>query len=63
MPPVVREKHLIQGTWLLRVVLLGATAASAGGAPVARGALRVTFWGALAMGLTAAVGSLFGVAA
>lgn len=39
---------------------LGAVAASAGGAPVGRGTLRVAFWGALAMALTAGVGALFG---
>uniref|UniRef100_UPI0040570E2C VIT1/CCC1 transporter family protein n=1 Tax=Candidatus Electronema sp. TaxID=2698783 RepID=UPI0040570E2C len=41
---------------------LGATAARAGGASPLRGAVRVCFWGTLAMGLTAAVGRLFGVA-
>ena len=41
---------------------LGALAARAGGAPVLTGTVRVTFWGAMAMLLTAAVGSLFGVA-
>jgi VIT1/CCC1 family predicted Fe2+/Mn2+ transporter len=39
---------------------LGALAARAGGAPMLRGAIRMTSWGALAMGLTAAVGSLVG---
>ena len=39
--------------------LLGALAARAGGAPMLRGAIRVLFWGALAMGLTASVGWLF----
>ena len=39
---------------------LGAVAARAGGAPLVRAALRVTFWGALAMGLTALVGRLVG---
>lgn len=39
---------------------LGALAARAGGAPIMKAAFRVTFWGALAMGLTAAVGTLFG---
>jgi VIT1/CCC1 family predicted Fe2+/Mn2+ transporter len=42
------------------LALLGGLAARAGGAGVMVGALRVTFWGALAMGLTAGVGSLFG---
>ena len=45
---------------LLFLALLGALAARAGGSPVLKSALRVTFWGALAMGLTAGVGALFG---
>ncbi len=45
---------------LLFLALLGSLSARAGGAPVWRSVFRVTFWGALAMGLTAAVGSLFG---
>lgn len=45
---------------LLFLTILGSVAAFAGGAPVLRGGLRVTFWGALAMGATAAVGALFG---
>jgi VIT1/CCC1 family predicted Fe2+/Mn2+ transporter len=45
------------------LALLGALAARAGGAPVVSAAARVTFWGALAMALTAGVGALFGVAA
>jgi vacuolar iron transporter family protein len=47
---------------LLCLALLGALAAYAGGARVVVGGLRVTFWGALAMGLTAAAGSWFGAA-
>ena len=43
------------------LALLGSLAAHAGGASVALGAGRVTFWGAIAMGLTALVGYLFGV--
>jgi VIT1/CCC1 family predicted Fe2+/Mn2+ transporter len=45
---------------LVLLVALGATAAWLGGAPLAAGALRVTFWGAVAMGATALVGRLFG---
>jgi VIT1/CCC1 family predicted Fe2+/Mn2+ transporter len=41
---------------------LGAVAAWTGGAPAAVGAWRVTFWGALAMAITAGVGALFGTA-
>jgi vacuolar iron transporter family protein len=53
---------LVGGTSLLFLALLGALAAQAGGAGVTVGAMRVTFWGALAMGLTAGVGALFGTA-
>ena len=48
---------------LLFLALLGAVAARIGGAPVLLATWRVTFWGALAMALTAGVGALFGVAA
>ncbi len=48
---------------LLFLALLGLLAARAGGAPVVASVTRVTFWGALAMALTAGVGALFGVAA
>ena len=47
---------------LLLLGTLGAIAARAGGASPIRGALRVCFWGMLAMGLTAGVGKLFGIA-
>ena len=46
-------------TALVTLVILGGTAAYAGGASVVRGALRVAFWGTLAMGITAGVGKLF----
>ncbi len=45
---------------LLLLVVLGGTAARLGGAPISRGALRVAFWGVVAMACTAAVGRLFG---
>lgn len=45
------------------LAILGGIAAKVGGARIWTGAIRVTFWGALAMALTAAVGSLFGVIA
>lgn len=48
---------------LVSLAILGCLAAQAGGASVLVGAMRVTFWGALAMGLTAVVGRAFGVAA
>ncbi len=52
----------VPGSSLLFLAVLGALAAKAGGAPVLIAASRVTFWGALAMALTAGVGALFGVA-
>jgi VIT1/CCC1 family predicted Fe2+/Mn2+ transporter len=51
---------VVCGASLVFLALLGSVAAKAGGAAALRGAVRVTFWGALAMGLTAAVGALFG---
>jgi vacuolar iron transporter family protein len=45
------------------LAVLGAVSAHAGGANIIKAAARVTFWGALAMALTAAVGALFGIAA
>ncbi len=50
---------VMSATSLVFLAALGALAAYAGGAPVAGGAMRVTFWGALAMALTAGVGMLF----
>ncbi len=47
---------------LALLVLLGTTAARLGGAPILPGAIRVTFWGAVALGVTALVGRLFGAA-
>lgn len=54
---------LSQGVVAVTIVLLvglGTVAAHLGGAPLVRGALRVAFWGAVAMGVTALVGRLFG---
>jgi VIT1/CCC1 family predicted Fe2+/Mn2+ transporter len=51
---------LVTGTSLVALAGLGAVSARAGGAAVLPAAVRMTFWGALAMGLTAAVGSLVG---
>jgi len=58
--PAVGLIPLVSGTSLAFLALLGGLAAWAGGAGVAVGAIRVTFWGALAMALTAGVGWLFG---
>lgn len=51
---------MVSATSLAFLAVLGGLAAYAGGAPVAPGALRVTFWGALAMAVTAGIGTLFG---
>jgi VIT1/CCC1 family predicted Fe2+/Mn2+ transporter len=48
------------GSTLVLLALLGSVAARLGGAPLARGALRVTLWGAIAMVTTDLVGRLFG---
>ena len=53
----------VVGASLLFLATLGGLAAKTGGAPLRTGIVRVTLWGALAMGATALVGSLFGVAA
>lgn len=50
----------VSGCSLLFLALLGSLAARAGGSSVLRATVRVTFWGALAMALTAGVGALFG---
>ena len=52
----------VSATSLLFLALLGGVAARAGGAPLITGALRVTFWGALAMAATFGIGRLFGTA-
>jgi vacuolar iron transporter family protein len=54
---------LVAVTSLAFLALLGGVAARVGGASMIRGAARVLFWGALAMGLTAGVGILFGASA
>jgi VIT1/CCC1 family predicted Fe2+/Mn2+ transporter len=60
---IARGEYLIPvvaGTSLVFLAILGGLAAVAGGASAAAGAVRVTFWGALAMALTAGVGAVFG---
>lgn len=60
--PAARLVPLVAGTSLLFLALLGALAAYTGGSRILTGMLRVTFWGALAMAITAGVGALFGTA-
>jgi VIT1/CCC1 family predicted Fe2+/Mn2+ transporter len=61
--PVSALMWAVSGSSLLFLALLGSLAGRAGGASVLVAAVRVTFWGALAMALTAGVGALFGVTA
>lgn len=62
LPVAVPAIPLVAGSSLLFLAVLGALAARAGGANLLAGALRVSFWGTLAMALTAAVGRLMGAA-
>ncbi len=61
VPPAWAAKF-VAGTSLVFLALLGAVAARAGGASMRKGAVRVTFWGAAAMAISAAVGASFGAA-
>ena len=60
LAPAATLIPLVSGTSLVFLAFLGGLAARAGGAGVTIGALRVTVWGALAMAVTAGIGSLFG---
>ena len=60
MAPAAGLIPIVAGTSLVFLALLGGLAARAGGAGVTVGAIRVTFWGALAMALTAGIGALAG---
>jgi len=54
-------EYWIYGSTILALMLLGAFSAKTGGAVVSKAVVRVTVWGTIAMGLSAAVGYLFGV--
>jgi VIT1/CCC1 family predicted Fe2+/Mn2+ transporter len=60
MAPSAVLLYWVAGMSLVFLAALGAVAARVGGADVRKGAWRVTFWGALAMAITAGVGMLFG---
>jgi VIT1/CCC1 family predicted Fe2+/Mn2+ transporter len=62
LAPTGMLMEIVAGSAILFLALLGVVAAKTGGAPVLLGAWRVTFWGALAMALTAGAGALFGAA-
>lgn len=61
--PATSLVFLVAGTSIFFLALLGALAAYTGGAHILIGVVRVTFWGALAMAITAGIGALFGTAA
>src|ERR1035437_2271143 len=63
MAPAASLIPLVSGTSLAFLAFLGGLAARTGGAGMTAGAMRVTFWGALAMAMTAGVGALFGTVA
>ena len=63
LAPVSALMWAVAVSSLVFLGLLGSLSARVGGAAVTTAAIRVTFWGALAMALTAAVGAMFGVAA
>ena len=60
LAPQAQLVLLVTITSLVFLAVLGILAAAMGGASKLVGAARVTFWGALAMALTAAIGALFG---
>jgi VIT1/CCC1 family predicted Fe2+/Mn2+ transporter len=59
--PLKNIEYSLYGFALLFLIILGALAAKAGGSSVTKAILRITFWGTIAMGLTAFVGYLFGI--
>jgi vacuolar iron transporter family protein len=63
LAPAAQITLTVAITTLVALAVLGGLGASAGGAGIVKGAIRVTFWGAMAMAATAAVGMIFGVAA
>jgi len=63
LAPHAHVAQITTATTLVGLGVTGAMAARAGGAPPLRGALRVMFWGALAMGAAALIGQLFDTAA
>lgn len=63
LAPAAQITMIVAASAIVALMILGALGASAGGASMIKGAVRVTFWGALAMAVTAGVGMIFGVSA
>jgi VIT1/CCC1 family predicted Fe2+/Mn2+ transporter len=59
--PLEKMEYGLYGSALFFLILLGSFAAKAGGSSIPKAVMRITFWGTIAMGLTALVGYLFGV--
>lgn len=59
--PIENMEYYLYGSALFFLIALGAIAAKTGGSNIGKAILRITFWGTVAMGLTALVGYLFGV--
>lgn len=59
--PAAQITLAVAASTIVALMVLGGLGASAGGAGIAKGAIRVTFWGALAMAVTAGIGMIFGV--
>jgi VIT1/CCC1 family predicted Fe2+/Mn2+ transporter len=60
LAPTGSQPQMVGGVSILCLAALGALGAKTGGANVLKGAIRVTFWGAVAMAVTAAIGTMFG---
>ena len=61
LTPLDYMEHILYGTSIVFLIVLGVISARIGGSSIMKAILRITIWGSLAMGLTALVGYLFGV--
>lgn len=59
--PLQNMEYYLYGFALIFLIILGALAAKTGGSSITKAVLRITFWGTVAMGLTALVGYMFDV--
>lgn len=59
--PLNSMEYTLYGSAILFLIILGAVSAKTGGSSISKAIIRITFWGTMAMGITAVVGYLFGV--
>ncbi len=59
--PLKQMEYYLYGFAIVFLIILGSIAAKTGGSSVVKAVIRITFWGTIAMGLTAVIGYLFGV--